>query len=326
MQCPKCVALIPDEDLFCESCGSRVQVEVEIVPDPAAECPCVTGIAELDDEGFCLQCGRRVVRPAEDHLEAELSVDFAGVSDRGLHHHSNEDRFAISVHEDWRLLVVCDGVSSSPEADKAAAQASQAALVAMQTALANDSAALDAVKDSVKAASQAVAALGLRRGEAPSTTIVSAAMSAEQIAIAWIGDSRAYWIAAGQAHQLTSDHSWLNMMIERGIVERAEAQRSRNAHALTRWLGLDSDPAEPDIFVRDICGEGTLLLCSDGLWNYADTDQDMSDLVRESSQNADTALEMARHLVDFAIAQGGRDNITAVLARRTAASEPEDPQ
>ncbi|HEX4230005.1 MAG TPA: PP2C family serine/threonine-protein phosphatase [Bryobacteraceae bacterium] len=323
MQCPKCVALIPDEDLFCESCGSRVQAEPE--PEPMAECPCFNGVQELDEEGFCLQCGRRVVRPAEDHIEVELSPDFAGVSDRGLHHHSNEDRFAIGVHEDWRLLVVCDGVSSSPEADKAAAQASQSALVAMQTDLANDSGALDAVKNSVKAASEAVAALGLRRGEAPSTTIVSAAVSAQQIAIAWIGDSRAYWIASDKAHQLTADHSWLNMILERGEVDRAEAQRSRNAHALTRWLGLDSDPGEPDTFAGDIEREGILLLCSDGLWNYADTDQDMSDLVRESSQSADTSLEIARHLVDYAITQGGRDNITAVLMRRAEAFEPEVP-
>jgi serine/threonine protein phosphatase PrpC len=316
------VALIPDEDFFCESCGSRVQAEPE--PEAPAECPCFAGLADLDEEGFCLQCGRRAVRPAEDHIEVELSADFAGVSDRGLHHHSNEDRFAIGIQEDWRLMVVCDGVSSSPDADKAAAQASQAALVAMQTELANGSVAVDAVKNSVKAASEAVSALGLRRSEAPSTTIVSAAVSAKQIAIAWIGDSRAYWIAVDQAHQLTADHSWLNMTLERGDVDRAEAKRARNAHALTRWLGLDSDPGEPDTVIREIDGEGLLLLCSDGLWNYADTENEMSDLMRESSQIGDTALEMARHLIDHAIAQGGRDNITVALMRRAPAPQPEE--
>lgn len=324
MQCPKCVALIPDEDLFCESCGSRVQTEPEPAPEPETECPCLTGTVELDEEGFCLLCGRRVLRPAEDHIETELSVHFAGVSDRGLHHHSNEDRFAIGVHEDWRLAVVCDGVSSSPDADKAAAQASQAALATMQTDLANESPLLDALKNSVKAASGAVAALGYKRGEAPSTTIVSAAVSGKQIGIAWVGDSRAYWIAGGRAHSLTVDHSWLNMVLERGDVERAEAQRSRNAHALTQWLGLDSDPGDPDSVVRDIAGDGILLLCSDGLWNYADTGEEMSDLVRQSSENSATALEMSRHLVDYAIAQGGRDNITAVLIRRTPVQETED--
>ncbi len=127
MQCPKCVAVIPDDDLFCESCGSRIPVEAEPISE-VDECPCFRGLEELDEDGYCLRCGRRVLRPAEDHLEAELSTGFAAVSDRGLHHHSNEDRFAIGVHNDYYLMVVCDGVSSSPEADKAAAQASQAAL------------------------------------------------------------------------------------------------------------------------------------------------------------------------------------------------------
>lgn len=317
MQCPNCVADIPKDDLFCESCGSRVQMEAE--PNADDECPCFSGLKELDEEGFCLRCGRRVLRPAEDHLETELSNDFAAVSDRGLHHHTNEDRFAIGAVNEWRLLVVCDGVSSSSDADKAAAQASQAALHAMETDLADGADAMEAVKNSVKAATAAVAELGRDRREAPSTTIVSAAASNEKIAIAWIGDSRAYWITGDQTHQLTTDHSWLNMVLERGEMERAEAQRSRNAHALTRWLGLDSDPGDPDTVLHENKGDGVLLLCSDGLWNYADSEQDMNDLMRLPAGTADTALGMARHLVDHAIAQGGRDNITAIVMRRRMA-------
>jgi serine/threonine protein phosphatase PrpC len=222
------------------------------------------------------------------------------------------------------MMVVCDGVSSSPEADKAAAQASQAALTVMQTDLANDAVALDAVKHSVEAAAAAVAALGLQRSEAPSTTIVSAVASEKQIAIAWIGDSRAYWIHNGHVQQLTSDHSWLNMVLENGAFERAEAQRSRNAHALTRWLGLDSDEGDPETVVNDIDGDGIVLLCSDGLWNYADTDEGMNDVVQQVSQNSETALGLARQFVEYAIAQGGRDNITAVVMRRSLALDGED--
>ncbi len=140
----------------------------------------------------------------------------------------------------------------------------------MQTDLANEASALDTVKHSIEAASAAVSTLGLQRSEAPSTTIVSAVVSDHQIAIAWIGDSRAYWISQSRAHQLTSDHSWLNMVLQKGEADLTEAQQSRNAHALTRWLGLDSDPGDPDTVVHTIEGEGILLLCSDGLWNYAE--------------------------------------------------------
>jgi serine/threonine protein phosphatase PrpC len=265
-----------------------------------------------------------VIRPAEDHLEFELSPDFAGVSDRGLRHHSNEDRFAIDEVNGWRLLVVCDGVSSSPDADKAAVQGSQAALASMRKDLENGASAPDAVKSSVDAAAVAVSELGLRLQEAPSTTIVSAAMSDKQIAVAWIGDSRAYWIADGHAHQLTTDHSWLNMALERGEIDRAEAGRSRNAHALTRWLGVDSDPGDPGTVLQEIEGVGALLLCSDGLWNYADTDQAMSDLVLDSAKSADTALGIARYLIEYALTEGGHDNITAVVLRQPGVSPPED--
>ncbi len=116
----------PEENLFCEGCGTRVGGST---PAESAEtCVCGAPLSEIDEDGFCGGCGRRLKRPPEDHIEIELLPDFAGVSDRGLRHSRNEDRFAIAQSGKSYALIVCDGVSMSPDADQASSIAVQAAL------------------------------------------------------------------------------------------------------------------------------------------------------------------------------------------------------
>jgi serine/threonine protein phosphatase PrpC len=128
-----------------------------------------------------------------------------------------------------------------------------------------------------------------------------------------VGDSRAYWIDGAGARQLTSDHSWLNEVVSSGEMTFEEAMEDSRAHAITRWLGGDSgENAKPDIVTFPVPGPGALLICSDGLWNYAPSEGDMAELFGRMEGDA---IVICRGLVEFAKERGGQDNITAAVLR-----------
>ena len=153
--------------------------------------------------------------------------------------------------------------------------------------------------------------------EPPSCTFVAAVVADDLITVAWCGDSRAYWLPdAGDARQLTVDHSLGTEMIASGK-SRAEAEADPAFHTITRWLGADSVDHSPEFASQSIEGPGWLLVCSDGLWNYAsalDRDAHAADGSQSPAPGSEP-VPLAEALVDWANAAGGHDNITAALAR-----------
>ena len=196
MVCAACTADVPDEDVFCENCGIKLRPEEPSAPT----CTCGADPDELDEDGFCLRCGRRVRRPASDHIEESLGTDFAAVSDRGLRHDRNEDRFAILQTKAGCILVVCDGVSATRNAEVASAAVSEAVANALKASMGAGE-----VEDAARVVAEAIAAgagaLRERTGgepwnDSPSTTVVAAWVRGREITVGWVGDSRAYWIDA----------------------------------------------------------------------------------------------------------------------------------
>ena len=314
MLCAACTADVPDEDLFCENCG------VKLHPDEpeAPTCTCGASADEVDEDGFCLRCGRRVRRPASDHIEVSLGDDFAAVSDRGLRHDHNEDRFAILQTDGASILVVCDGVSATSNAEFASSAVSEIVAQDLFAASSADEIGEPATLMAgaiAKAASDLGDRLGMGFGDSsPSTTVVAALVRGVEITVGWVGDSRAYWMDAEGAQLLTRDHSWMNAVLESGEMTEEEAEAAPQAHAITRWLGADADEAStPDVARFSARRSGTLLLCTDGLWNYATSPEKLADLLPDA-QSAN-ALALARAFVGFANESGGRDNVTVALLR-----------
>jgi serine/threonine protein phosphatase PrpC len=249
-----------------------------------------------------------------------LSPVCAGVTDRGLKHARNEDRFCIHSEGGGYAFAVCDGVSTSRESELASSAVSEAVTESLASALKNGG-----IADAEAAMRQAIAA-----GEAtlvahpardaddnpPSTTVVAALVAEGQVTVGWVGDSRAYWIGPTGARQLTSDHSWMNEVVSAGEMTAEEAEKSPKAHAITRWLGADAgENSAPDTARFPVAEPGVLLLCSDGLWNYSAAPEAMGSLLHGANGSGGDALAAARHLIQFAIAQGGQDNITAIVLR-----------
>lgn len=276
-----------------------------------------------------LEAPRRLPRPT-DHVEICPTSRFAGVSDRGVQHEINEDAIAMSAVEilvspidvpPVYIAVVCDGVSSSEAGDSASEVASQAAMKSLNRALTlnPDANARAVLRDGILKASATVCAIPNAPNsimDPPATTIVAAVVQDSNATIAWIGDSRAYWVTETDCGLLTRDDSWVNAMIDAGRMTEAEAINSPNVHALFKCLGRehpgDSGTAVEPSFVNLRMTPGMrLVLCSDGFWNYAPGAQEVAKLVRHTP--LDNPLKTARHLVNFAIVGGGHDNISVVV-------------
>ncbi|OIK23462.1 PP2C family protein-serine/threonine phosphatase [Streptomyces malaysiense] len=292
---------------------------------PATTCvACRAG--HVDSDGYCENCGH--AQPRErDHMERE-SGPVAAVSDRGLRHHRNEDSFTLghTTLPDGgpaTLAVVCDGVSSATRPDEASAAAARAAGDTLLTALPRGTHPQTAMHEAIVAAAQAVNALAgepdtAREHEphqnAPACTIVSAVVADGLLVVGWVGDSRAYWVPDDRGTppaRLTEDDSWAAQMVAAGLMGEAEAYADERAHAITGWLGADAYELDPHTASFKPDRPGVVVVCTDGLWNYAETAREMAETIPADA--AVRPLHSARVLVGHALDGGGHDNVTVAV-------------
>ncbi|MEU6775621.1 PP2C family serine/threonine-protein phosphatase [Streptomyces sp. NPDC046759] len=288
----------------------------------------------VDSDGYCENCGH--AQPRErDRVERE-SGPVAAVSDRGLRHHRNEDAFAVghTALPDGTpatVAIVCDGVSSATRPDDASAAASQAAGDTLLTALPRGTHPQTAMHEAIVAAAQAVNALAEEPAtarehaphqNAPACTIVGAVVASGLLVVGWVGDSRVYWVPDDRSAppaRLTEDDSWAAQMVAAGLMSEAEAYADERAHAITGWLGADAYELEPHTASFKPDRSGVVVVCTDGLWNYAETAEEMSEVVPADA--AARPLHSARVLVGHALDGGGHDNVTVAVVPFPAPSQ-----
>ena len=315
--CPSCGSPVGAEDRYCERCGSALQVGAghpgrgiawQSTTAGVTGCPGCTETA-ITAEGRCERCGR-LRTTGTDRTVLDLP-GVAGITDRGTMRGRNEDALAIGRLDDGgsavTVAVVCDGVSTSTRGDVAARAAVDAAIVVMLDMLARGHDARRATEAGTAAAAAAVADLPGARALAmpPSCTYVSAIVTAAEVTIGWVGDSRAYWLGPDEVRALTVDDSPAAQLLATGVPVPGVDPFSV---ALLRWLGADTPDARPRIATLDPPGPGRVLICSDGLSRYA---KDEADLARIAASPA--AGDAARELTEFAVGAGGRDNITVAV-------------
>jgi serine/threonine protein phosphatase PrpC len=96
---------------------------------------------------------------------------------------------------------------------------------------------------------------------------------------------------------------------------RDEAENGPQAHAITKWLGRDSPDFAPRTGSVSVSAPGWVLVCSDGLWNYVSEAAAIQTLIAELTSQDSDPLTLAIALVNWANAQGGKDNVSVALAR-----------
>ncbi len=347
-KCPHCGVLNEVGSRFCEACGQPMTSETpasapapaatnpldDISPisavtvrpgdDPAPDtdrAPCLECGGAVGDDGYCTQCGTKAPSP-RDHFEERPAPWLAGICDRGIRHTRNEDAMALAVEGERGVLVVCDGVSHSEASDVASLAAAKAALAVLRPPLPKG---LDVPESAAAAVAKVFTEAAAAGNQAvldtvpddvpnpPSCTFVAAVVDGSTVHYCGIGDSRVYLLPdAGEGQILTVDDSMAQVLIMGGT-SRAEAEASKQAHSITKWLGKDSPDITPEVGQAEIAGPGWVLACSDGLWNYASEPDAVLAEIKAAGSTDPHAV--ATHLVRFANESGGQDNITVALAR-----------
>jgi serine/threonine protein phosphatase PrpC len=369
--CPRCGAWARDAERFCGVDGTPLDRPTGST-DPARDEPssetrakpllcarCGAPSADVRD-GVCISCGFRSgarissvppsSAPASNvPLEIELPADkdetcrVAASAHPGLRRDHNEDAVTFGCGTTvrglpFRILVVCDGVSTSSRAEQASQIASRMIRDDLTRYCQGDGVTFEGTRQAMASAIRAAHAEICAQGDAPAsglgpaergtaeppgTTCVAALVLRERLTVGWVGDSRAYWLTERGIDLLTRDHSWANEAVASGEVTMAEALRSPHAHALTRCLGPHEagqapQPVTPDVVTRRLTSKGVLLLCSDGLWNYYPIPEQMAALVQRCGP-APTPDRLARFLVHKALSRGGHDNVSVAVYAHGAA-------
>jgi serine/threonine protein phosphatase PrpC len=173
-----------------------------------------------------------------------------------------------------------------------------------------------ALTESAAAANEAVVRTTDPASEnAASATFVVVVVSKGHLFYANLGDSRAYWLPdAGEPVLLTRDDSMAEARVEMGV-PRQEAENGPDAHAITKWLGRDAPDIKPRTGQLEV-GDGWVLVCSDGLWNYASTPAEIRTVLDAAlTASPSNLVDVCEHMTAWANAQGGKDNISVTLAR-----------
>jgi PPM family protein phosphatase len=273
------------------------------------------------------------VRRLLDEVKLELDAppgrdETAELCDPGLWRPYNQDATALSrgvsfAGEPFTVMVVCDGVSSSPHSELASSTAARSARDTLDHFLRSadviHETGLSAVSQAIRAAHLAICAdhAASPVPDLPGTTIVVGLIYKNRLTVGWVGDSRIYWLTPRTSELLTHDHSWVNEAIARGEVKDASEVQGTLAHTITRCLGpleVGDVPAEilPEVKSRDLTGPGVVLLCSDGLWNYTPAPDDLSRVLRALPDDRN-AVSVARLFVNYALARGGQDNVSVAI-------------
>ena len=231
-----------------------------------------------------------------------LKTEWQALTDTGLVREVNEDRYCAS--DTIGLWAVADGMGGMARGDWAAATLIDAlnALPRHEDA----DAMVSATAEAVQQANRAIVIESAARGAQMGTTVVALIIRERRFTVLWVGDSRAYLRRDGQLHQLTRDHSQVQELIDRGVLDAAAAATHPLRNVITRAVGI-GEPLTIDAITDTLLPDDQFLLCSDGLHGVvADAEIDAI-LARHEARDA------TRALVDRCHALGAPDNVTLVL-------------
>jgi protein phosphatase len=272
-----------------------------------------------------------------------VRVDVSGLSHPGKVRSRNEDHFIVMrigryletvlttlpagevperADEAGYALVVADGMGGHADGELASRMAISG-LVKLVLAMPDWIFRLDArvARDATRRSKRRVKRLNSlliehgRRAEQSrgmGTTLTAARIMGDDLHVVHVGDSRAYLLRDAQLHRLTRDHTFVQLLVDSGQLSPEEGARSSARHMLVNALGGFNPDVEVDVDQLKLASGDRLLLCSDGLTDLVD-DEALRDVLIEQRDPA----EACRRLIDLALANGGRDNITVIVASCT---------
>jgi serine/threonine protein phosphatase PrpC len=244
-----------------------------------------------------------------------------GMSDPGPVRKINEDGFAIE--DDLQLFVVADGMGGHAAGEVASSLAIESIVGFIRRS--NDDADCswpygieptlsmggNRLRTAIHLANRRVFRAAEKYDEytGMGTTVVCALISGNRLTVGHAGDSRLYLLSNGTISRLTVDDTWATALAADPQAAGTDVANHPMRHVLTNVIGA-RDQAEVHLLEHELSNGDTLLLCSDGLHNALDDDQ-----LGELMSGNGSLPDLARRMIDAALANGSRDNVTAVVVR-----------
>jgi protein phosphatase len=251
-------------------------------------------------------------------LSLRAKLRFVGSSDTGKVREHNED--TIAHDPDIGLLVLADGMGGYNAGEVASGIAVKTIVNLVREAVEREDLTVHdggtsrpsiILRDAIQRANKIIyqTARTQPQCEGMGTTIVAALFFDNKAAVAHVGDSRMYRLRNDKFDQVTMDHSLLQELVDRGFYSAEEAQRAANKNYVTRALGVEPD-VEVEVQEVPVHKGDFFVLCSDGLSDMVE-DDDIHLTISTFGANLDT---VAKQLIQLANDNGGRDNVSVVLA------------
>ncbi|NES18406.1 MAG: Stp1/IreP family PP2C-type Ser/Thr phosphatase [Symploca sp. SIO3E6] len=235
-----------------------------------------------------------------------MKARFAGLTDPGLLRPVNQDNYY--TDPDGRFFIVADGMGGHAGGQEASQLATKAIQTHLQEYWNSPTSSAELLEQAIDQANEAIIADQQANPERADmgTTAVVVIFRNKQCWFGHVGDSRIYRLRNSELEQITEDHTWVAKAMKAGDISPEQARNHPWRHVLSQCLGR-KDLHQVDVQTIDVQPRDRLLLCSDGLTEELPDDLIADYLQPSLNQAATTLIEAAKN-------NGGRDNITVVIA------------
>ncbi len=232
-----------------------------------------------------------------------------GITHVGKVRQTNEDTVMIECEDKPHYFLVADGMgghAAGEVASKTAAACIKRFIEKLRTEVLTE----EQILDAITYANTCLLA-DMERNEhlqGMGTTLTFAYTAGDSLIIAQVGDSGAFLFNGESLHKVTKDHTYVQHLIDSGVIKPNAAGDYPFKNIITRALGMKK--LEVDFYQLEWKEGDLLLLCSDGLTAYVD-----EDMMRNVLADSNHIRQKAQFFVDFALESGGKDNISVVIAK-----------
>ena len=240
-------------------------------------------------------------------------MQYWGLTDVGCTRAQNQDAFLIEQLDKRTLLcVVCDGMGGAKSGNIASTLAADVFVQQVKQSWTGDYKQTDVdimLKNAVKVTNFTVYDQSQQFEEftGMGTTLVAVLISGKWSTIVNVGDSRAYFIDRVGIHQVTVDHSVVQLMVNRGELTPEQAKTYPGKSLITRAIGTETTVA-CDLFHKKVSRGDCILLCSDGLSNLMDDQEILFEVAHGQDKS-----KCCQRLLNIAKNRGAPDNVTSIM-------------
>lgn len=234
-------------------------------------------------------------------MNARFRVDSAALSHEGRVRKNNEDSFC--AQPDRGVWAVADGMGGHENGEWASAEIAGAIERLPEAPTFEEG--CQALAQAIHDANGRIWAEAQLRGIQMGSAVVALMVRDTHFAVLWVGDSRAYLLRGGTLYQLSRDHSQVQEMIDRGLLEPDAAESHPMSHVLARAVGV-METVEVDVIADELEAGDVFLLCSDGLTGRV-TDAELADMLGTTD-----IAGVTDDLVRLTLERGAPDNVTVI--------------